>query len=256
MGFVRVGKRLLRRVAAVWVNAVMPRLAPGFPRLTADDWLGCRPSFSQLGEDRLLSHLLEGVTNPGEQVYVDLGAHDPVIYSNTLLLHRRGWRGVNVDASEAAVRKFQAARPADRNLWAAVSDAAREVAYYQYPSAAANRIGAPDEADPRNVLGEQPVAVSRTVTRPLNDLLAEHLYAGEQIGLLNIDCEGEDLALLRHLDWSCWRPRVVCVESHDGRTTEEMTRLMAGVGYALAGQAAVSLLFQDERAGNRRASTQ
>jgi FkbM family methyltransferase len=219
------------------------RLAPGQPQLALPEWAGCQFSFSQLGEDRVLVHLLGDIRDPARMVYVDVGAHDPVVFSNTFLLHKRGWRGVNIDASADGIERFRSHRPLDRNVCAAVSDSCREVVYYHYPSPAANRIGPPGEDGP-NILGERPVAATPMVTRPLNEVLAEQLRPGEQVGLLNIDCEGEDLALLRHLDWRRWQPEVVAVESHTQRTTYEMVRAMTAQGYTLVGQMLVTLVFR------------
>jgi hypothetical protein len=49
----------------------------------------------------------------GPGVYVDVGAFDPVQFSNTLLLRQHGWRGVNVDPNAAQIEKFRRFRPAD-----------------------------------------------------------------------------------------------------------------------------------------------
>jgi FkbM family methyltransferase len=232
-------------MASAVARVILPRLIPGQPRLNHDEWVGCRYSFAQVGEDRLLINFLQGLRERGEYIYVDVGAHDPIFYSNTLLLHKAGWSGINIDASEAAIERFRAQRPGDRNVWAAVSDDCRPVVYYRYPSPACNRILAPEDLDLVNALGEEPVGSIRMTTRTLNDLLAESMRPVERIGLLNIDCEGEDFKILQALDWDRWRPFLVAVESHSRDTTADMCRHLAEHGYVLVGQLLMTLIFCD-----------
>jgi FkbM family methyltransferase len=242
MKLVRRVKMWGRVLLATATRRLLPRLAPGQPPLTADEWLGCRYSFSQFGEDRLVLALLGPAAASGG-LYVDIGAHDPVVYSNTLLLYKLGWAGVSVDANEESIRRFEAARPGDRNVCAAVSDERREVQYYRYSSPATNRIAPASDPETRNVLGEAPVSIISMITVPLNELLADVLQPGEKIGFLNIDVEGEDLRLLRHLDWDRYQPRLVAVESHSDEVTETMTREMARRGYGLVGRLYLTLIF-------------
>ena len=62
-------------------------------------------SFSQHGEDIVVYKLLESMFGSLEVYngfFVDLGAHHPFHYSNTMLLHLCGWKGLNVDAKYAS----------------------------------------------------------------------------------------------------------------------------------------------------------
>ena len=91
-------------------------------RLGPDEWRAVRFSYSHYAEDLIVLHLFRDKVRRGEPgVYVDVGAFDPVLFSNTLLLHQHGWRGVNVDPNEAQIEKFRRFRPADANLHAIVS---------------------------------------------------------------------------------------------------------------------------------------
>ena len=56
------------------------------------------------------------------QIYVDVGCYHPIHWSNTLLLHKRGWKGVNVDLDKSRITEFERLRPGDYNVLAAVSD--------------------------------------------------------------------------------------------------------------------------------------
>src|SRR5690554_6253894 len=79
-----------------------------------------RKSYSQEGEDILLEKLFEG-KNDG--FYVDVGAHHPRRFSNTYLLYRRGWRGINIDAMPGSMAEFRRLRGRDINLEIPISSA-------------------------------------------------------------------------------------------------------------------------------------
>src|ERR1700736_4330298 len=67
-------------------------------------------SFSQFGEDLAIFRLVEqfGLSTG---IYVDAGAHHPIFGSNTLLLHKMGWRGINVDLAAERIAEFDHYRP-------------------------------------------------------------------------------------------------------------------------------------------------
>ena len=48
--------------------------------------------YSQFGEDVVLLKIFK---NKQVGFYVDVGAHHPKRYSNTYLLHKKGWQGIN-----------------------------------------------------------------------------------------------------------------------------------------------------------------
>jgi FkbM family methyltransferase len=243
-GLVRQAKDGVKSLLGVGARLFLAPIAPGLPALRGDEWAGCSLSFSQFGEDRFLDHILRAVKDPAAKVYVDVGAHHPVNYSNTLLLYKRGWHGVNIDASEEAIRLFRRHRPGDRNVFAAVSDEPREVVYHSYAAPATNQIGMPGEEPPPNVLGQKPIGSVPMMTRELGEILAENVAPGERIGFLNIDCEGQDLNLLKKMDWARWRPYAIAVESQSPETTQEMSDLLAAQGYTLAGKIGITLIFR------------
>ena len=55
--------------------------------------------------------------------YVDVGALHPYFGSNTALLYRRGWSGINIEPVPEALSRLASARQRDINLPFAVSDA-------------------------------------------------------------------------------------------------------------------------------------
>lgn len=232
--------KLLARLLSAGVRLIRRR--PG--ELSPDAWRAVRFSYSHYAEDLIVLHLFREKLGRGEAgVYVDIGCFDPFLFSNTLLLHQHGWRGVNVDPNPECVRRFAAARPADRSVCAAVADEHRPMTYLEYPTGGTNRLVDPAETERTNVSGEAPTRVTPITTVTLTDLLAEHLGPGDGIDFLNVDCEGEDLAVFRGLDWGRWVPRVVAVEAYDDAARAAVKSYLGERGYTPVAQAVLTMIF-------------
>jgi len=167
-------------------------------------------SFSQEGEDLVLTRYFD---RQAKGFYVDVGAHHPFRFSNTYLLYLRGWRGINIDAMPGAMQAFDEWRPDDINLECVVSTDTTPRRYFQYDEPALNTIS--EEVVKQREIDSPQYHVTSSVVlpaRPLSDILAEYVPAGQAIDLFNIDVEGHDLDVLESNDWERFRPRVVVVE--------------------------------------------
>ena len=190
------------------------------------------PSFSQGGEDLALLQLFG--TRIGR--FLDIGAHDPLRFSVTQRLYLKGWSGVNVEANEEALRRFELLRPRDTNICAAIGDPmqgeTRQFSYF--------REGALSTMNPQwrdQFLQEGNTEERRRTVRVLSlkEICQQH-FADEKIDLLNVDCEGSDLEILQSGNWDKFRPRSVCVESP--RHTSELqlappVRFLVEAGYEI-----------------------
>ena len=47
--------------------------------------------------------------------YVDIGCHHPKRFSNTYLLYKKGWNGINIDANKLTISLFNIFRARDKN---------------------------------------------------------------------------------------------------------------------------------------------
>ena len=100
----------------------------------------CFPSYnlshSQFGEDMVVRGLLPCLKNG---VYVDIGVHHPIFYSNTYHFYLRGWRGLNVDATPGSMEAFHLLRPGDINVEACVSmQEGQSLEFYLFEQSAYN----------------------------------------------------------------------------------------------------------------------
>jgi FkbM family methyltransferase len=209
------------------------RLLRGDLRLS-DIGYARRVSYSQYGEDLWLSDYF---SDQPIGFYVDIGAYDPFDASNTLLLSRRGWCGINIEPDPGALARLRRFRRRDTNLGFAISDRDGQSTFVLAGSLSG--LDAPGYPWP-----DRSAARIRVRTRRLDDVLAEHRPAGE-IDLLDIDCEGHDLVVLQSNDWQRFRPRVILAEHRPG-ANDELRRFLSEVGYRRLRQFDLTLAFERE----------
>lgn len=234
----------LRSLLPAWARALIGHLRTG--ELLSPD---ARASFAQEGEDLLLARLFE---DQARGFYVDVGAHHPTRFSNTHLLHKRGWRGINIDATPGSMAAFRRARPDDINLEIAVSSEGGPSALYRFDEAALNSLSKGLSIQ-RNE--ETRYSIESTVelaTRPLRDVLSQYLpHDVERIDLLTIDVEGHDLDVLKSNDWERFRPRVLLIEIVGADLEELADReevvLLRRSGYRLYSKMVYTVAFVDGR---------
>ena len=144
--------------------------------------------------------------------YVDVGAHHPVRFSNTYLFYRRGWRGINIDAQPGSMRLFRKHRPRDINVECGVAARVGTLSYFRFNEPALNTFDE-SEAKLKDVAPYRIIDRVEVGVRPLGDLLAEFVPAGQAIDFMTVDVEGLDAEVLGSNDWNRFRPRIVLAET-------------------------------------------
>lgn len=208
--------------------------------LTREEIRSARFSFSQFGEDLMIEDLLNQM-EISHGFYVDVGAFDPVIGSNTLLLFKRGWSGINIDVDQRKIERFRRARPRDWNLVCGVSDSSGRKHFARYAAASMTRLIT--ETDRRSVLGDSPVETFEVATKPLQAILDDSPFPGQRIDFLNIDCEGKDLEVLESLDFAASQPRILAVETIDLSAEAKISEFLNEHAYALTRRLGFTRIF-------------
>jgi hypothetical protein len=72
-----------------------------------------RKFYSQEGEDIKIQEYFKNFKNG---FYLDVGAYNPIRASNTYLLYKKGWEGINIDADYFSYKLFNILRPKDCNF--------------------------------------------------------------------------------------------------------------------------------------------
>ena len=211
-----------------------------------------RSSFSQFGED---ASVMEFFRTIGKRkiTYVDIGANDPVIHSNTYAFYREGSTGLLVDANPSICRRLRSKRPRDtvfhRGI-AAVSGPPLKLSIMdldglsslsQEWSARLSEEG----------LGRK-VAEIEVPVFGINETL--HEFGRTDIDFASLDVEGLDLDVVSSWDFDRFRPLLFCVET--GMITkgqqakdEAFYSLMRTRGYEPLFETFANTIFRDSTAG-------
>ncbi|MEO0969835.1 MAG: FkbM family methyltransferase [Cyanobacteria bacterium J06639_18] len=142
---------------------------------------------------------------------MDVGCNHPIHYSNTFILYRRGWTGINIDANEKLISKYKRLRKRDTNICAVVSDQEKEVVFTEFDDSFVSSINTEHVENWKNHRQVSNQKVVRSIS--LNTIL-EKYNAPKIIDLLSIDVEGHDFEVLSSLDLNIYRPRLIVVEIH------------------------------------------
>lgn len=212
-----------------------------------EEWRQMRISFADSGEDLVVLDFLRRFPENRRGIYIDAGAFDPVLISNTLLLYKCGWKGLIVDANPATIEKFHLVRPRDRAVLCALSDKVGEFKYLEYPLPGNNRLAQLDSLNEKSMIGEKPVKNTCVQARTLEQILFENYRESPQIDFLSIDCEGHDHMVLTGLNLSKHRPKLICIESHQHLVSdnENISRLLASHNYHVLASLGLNLIFAD-----------
>jgi hypothetical protein len=204
-----------------------------------------RVSYSQFGEDLVVrTHFAENFDNSIGR-FIDVGAFHPFKYSNTILLSQLGWRGINIDCDPVKVARFKKLRPQDENVCAAVGDVLRDMVYLEYSSEGlTNRIVDPAEKDALSGIGETPLNVTPIRLTRLTDIIEQSAFRGQHFHYLNVDCEGQDLSVLKGLDFFRYSPELITVEAFTKAVRPELTAFLADLGYELSDMVHLTLFFK------------
>jgi FkbM family methyltransferase len=189
---------------------------------------GMMVSYAGSAEDVMLRRFF------GDQAtgfYIDIGAHDPVVGSVTNHFALSGWSGINIEPLPAFHRRLVDGRPKDINLNVAVSGDSGTLELIVDHTEPGLSTMTQELADGYARAGHKLERI-QVRTRPLADIVREHC-ADRTIDFLKIDAEGHELEILRGVNLSVWRPRVILIEA--GYKPEAWASILESANYVLSG---------------------
>ena len=206
------------------------------------EWRYADLSWSQFAEDLLIERALDTLGKTDRAYYVDVGAFDPFMFSNTLKLRNRRWHGINIDAQSKHITRFRKYCPDYINLHSAVYSTQGTEKFYTYGFGTTGRLEKADTTTQKSVLGEEILSVEDVQVTTLSDIM--HIYAPKDLpfGLLSIDCEGADFEILKSNDWLKYKPWIVAIEDQTWKENE-VNELLYGYGYELFAVARLTKIF-------------
>lgn len=168
-----------------------------------------RKSYSQDGEDMVVRKIFK---KQKKGFYIDIGAHHPKRFSNTFLLYKRGWSGINIDAKPGSMTLFNIHRSRDINLEVGVGSNEGYFDFYIFNEPALNSFSKPLSLDRHNDTSKNLIKeIKKVNVNSLSKILDKNLKKND-IDLLNLDVEGLDLDVLTSNDWEKYRPKFIIVE--------------------------------------------
>lgn len=159
-------------------------------------------------EPAVEKQLIQAFFRGGKGFYVDVGANDPVLDSQSHHLEALGWTGVLVEPDPDCCDLLRKTRKGVVVEMACSS-----------PDNAGKQLQL-NRAGPHSTLEDRPIALGAVVRSTVSvrcDTLDAILQAqGAPVGfdLLSIDIEGHELVALSGFSFSHWKPKLVLIEDH------------------------------------------
>lgn len=163
-----------------------------------------KKSYSQSGEDMILNTILCDVR---KGFYVDVGANNPTIYSNTHFFYKKGWCGINIDALPGSMKIFNRMRPRDINLEIPISDKEEKLNYFMFSPSFYNSF-----LEESAVLFKDKLIETKELTTKKLSWVLDNFFTNRVIDFMTIDVEGLDFQVLKSNNWIKYRPKVLVIE--------------------------------------------
>jgi FkbM family methyltransferase len=184
---------------------------------------------AQHGEDRWLEHYFLGIQ---DGVFVEVGAYDGIVLSNTFFLESIGWTGVLVEPVPEKAEKCRINRP--RSLvfeCAAVgSDLPGDISFHEVIDGGVYSTSRLSKDHSARL--ERYGLHTRTLTvraRTLDSMLEEAQL--KRVDFVSIDVEGAEVDVLSGFTLARWRPRVVMIEVNSRTRSAEIRDKFVRAGY-------------------------
>ena len=195
-----------------------------------------RKSYSQCGEDLFIVDFFK---NKNNGTYLDVGAFNPIKFSNTLLLYQKGWKGTNIDLNQTSIDLFNIFRPRDRNICAAISNKEERV-----------KVNIENIFSPLNTISlEQSKKLNQTSiknnlyyvkTKKINKVIKN------KFDFLNIDIEGFDFKVLKSIKLNFYRPKLICIEILDKNKIKPVIKFLKKCEYIFIKKIGPSYFFRNK----------
>ena len=176
----------------------------GVPVVRADFIMSEELSYAQWGEDRLVWEFFQ---RRPRGFFIEVGANDPVVISQTYLLEQNGWEGILVEPQPGCCQRLREVRKRSKVIQAACGAPEQK-------GKASFRVAANDAF---STLAGQREAEEATFTETvevdlvtLDDVLAN--CGSPKVDFLSIDVEGGEVDVLRGFNLAKYHPGLILVE--------------------------------------------
>jgi FkbM family methyltransferase len=202
-----------------------------------------RSSYSQWGED---IEIINYFKNKQRGKYLDIGCFHPLMYSNTCLLYRKGWSGVNIDLNQTTIDLFNIARPNDLNICRIIGSEEKKVKVYF--DSLFSPVNTADEifyTEHKKTFFKNKF-IREVISEKFHNIVEKNHI--EEIDFINIDVEGMDYQVLRQIDLNKIKVSLLAIETHyvSGKETKDclsIVKLLKTNGFILFKRCGPTTLF-------------
>lgn len=172
-------------------------------------------SYAQYGEDLIIRGAFDilKIKNP---TYIEIGTHHPTLINNTYLFYISGSNGLCIEPSQKLFKKIKQKRKRDICLNVGISDKEEKgVPYYVMTAQTLNTFSKTEAEQNQNAVeayGLQKIEkIEKIDLVPMQSILEKYFLQFPD--LLSIDTEGMDEKIVRSIDFSLYRPKIICLET-------------------------------------------
>ncbi len=188
-------------------------------------------SFSQSGEDIIVDFIFKNILNQPKFTYCDVGAHHSTYISNTALFYKNGLKGICIEPDPTLFAEIKANRPNDICLNCGIGfggkDAVEELDFYIMSAKSLNTFSK-EEAERLDRQGEYKIVETRKIkTYNINRIFDEYFVPD----FLSVDVEGIDFEIIKSIDLTKNRPKVICVETAEFSPVPPGMKVYESVNY-------------------------
>ena len=196
--------------------------------------------YSQFSESDMLARYFQD----GKGFYLDIGSGDPIRGSNTYFLYKQGWTGILIDPISRNIRASKILRKKDRIIKGLVGTENRSYLFFEmYPS----EYSTTNNEIVKDLIDKGRAKLVKKLQ--LNTFSVSELKLNinlDQPSLLNVDCEGLDLEVLKTIDLKTIKFRVICVEDFDFNPVSKSSAInqyLSENGYEIVDRAGPSSIY-------------
>jgi FkbM family methyltransferase len=196
-------------------------------------------SKSQSKEDEMLLKWFNGLCNG---TYVEMGALDGILYSNSYLFHKElGWSGVLVELEPTDYEKLKVNRPTDMTVHAAVCNERKTIHYLtNHRGKGGSAVDGIYEFMPQSFRDQWWHGISlesgsdkvvEVECIPMSDILAKSPYT--HFDFYSLDVEGAEYEVLQSIDFEKYSFGIMLVEAdgHNPRKNLVIRTFLESKGY-------------------------
>ena len=200
-----------------------------------------KKSYSQDNEDLFL---LTYFKKRKQGLYLDLGCHHPKRFSNTYLLYKKGWKGINIDANKWTIILFELFRPRDQNLCAVINTSNEPAIFYEFDESALNGILSPQRVLKLKEMGIEVKRKKIMQTLTIQNIIEQYHLSEKHIDFLKIDVEGLDFEIIKRLPFLELNIELLMIEKASEKENEEIIKFLAVNSHEIIHESDRNIIFK------------